>query len=142
MSRTIYICAKNGRLPAIYRKKVTLLNRKLTPDNIVPNPPTIIESDRLIAAVINPVESVRVKAQSICLGNLIKPQSDWWKPGAAKPDGTYALFRSSDRHIEIQSDILATRTIWYIHTPKLFIAATSQGLSRQRRYRPRGCWIR
>jgi hypothetical protein len=126
MSRAVYICARGGELPAIYRKKVELLNRKLTPDNIVPNPPTIIESERLIAAVINPVDSIRVKAQSICLGNMIKPQSDWWKPGSAKPDGTYALFKSNDKYIEIQSDILASRTIWYIHTPNLFIAATSQ----------------
>lgn len=60
------------------------------------------------------------------MGNLIQPQEDWWKPNAEVPDGSYALFRSDENKVELLSDMLATRTIWYIQTEKVFIAATSQ----------------
>jgi len=126
MSRAIYICTRQGRLADVYRQKAEFLNRQLTPDNIEPNAPVIVERDGLLAAVINPVESVQVKAQSICLGNMIAPGSDWWRPGSAKPDGTYAIFRSSAEQLEILTDVLASRTVWYIHTGEIFIAATSQ----------------
>ena len=42
------------------------------------------------------------------------------------PDGSYALFRSDDRYIELLSDTCASRTIWYASTEKLFLASTSQ----------------
>lgn len=42
------------------------------------------------------------------------------------PDGSYALFRSDQNIVELISDMIASRTIWYIKTENIFIASTSQ----------------
>jgi len=60
------------------------------------------------------------------MGRLFGPKHDWWSPGAEAPDGSYALFRSNETTVELLTDIVASRTIWYVRTEKLFIASTSQ----------------
>jgi len=60
------------------------------------------------------------------MGNMIEAADDWWRPTAPVPDGTYALFRSDEAQVELVTDMLASRTIWYVHTDTMFLAATSQ----------------
>jgi hypothetical protein len=67
-----------------------------------------------------------IKGESVCLGALFGPREDWWRPGAEVPDGSYALFRGSGEKVELVSDIVGSRTIWYAQTENLFIASTSQ----------------
>jgi len=54
----------------------------------------------------------------------------WWIPGSPAPDGSYALFRAGPKQVELLTDVLASRTVWYVQTEDLFIASTSQQANR------------
>ena len=45
---------------------------------------------------------------------------------AGIPDGSYALFRSDENKVELITDVVGSRTIWYVRTEDAFIASTSQ----------------
>ena len=47
-------------------------------------------------------------------------------PRTAPPDGTFALFRGDATCIELVTDIVASRTVWYFLDDSRFIASTSQ----------------
>lgn len=126
MSKAILVCFRDGEPTPEFRIKLDLLNQRLSPDNITPAPPLIIDDKGMLISIFNPNESLAIKRASVCLGNMIDPSESWSEPMAEAPDGTYALFRSDENSVELVTDILASRTIWYIHTEDVFIAATSQ----------------
>jgi hypothetical protein len=126
MSKIVYICARHGVAMPFTSDDIELISVRITPDNIQPRPPLITENKGALIAVINPVDTLPVKETSVCLGNLIDAKKDWWIPGADVPDGTYALFRGSNTTVEVVSDFVASRTVWYVKTELLFIASTSQ----------------
>lgn len=101
------------------------LARRLSPDNIRPNPPLVLEQPGLARLVVNPVESVRVDDHGVLLGVLFE-DADWSALGSPVPDGTFAIVRHDERRVELLTDVFASRTIWYLHTDDLFLAATSQ----------------
>ncbi|MGE0372212.1 MAG: asparagine synthase-related protein, partial [Gammaproteobacteria bacterium] len=76
--------------------------------------------------VFNPNSAVLVQNSSVCLGSLADPGAEWGRTQAPRPDGSYALFRSDDRRVELISDACASRTLWYVQTDDLFVASTSQ----------------
>ncbi|MBK8161640.1 MAG: hypothetical protein IPK65_00360 [Gammaproteobacteria bacterium] len=80
----------------------------------------------MLIGIFNPVESLPVEGRSVCLGALLDRRADWWRPGAEVPDGSYALFRGEGDTLELVSDIVGSRTIWYVQTDEVFIASTSQ----------------
>ena len=86
----------------------------------------VIDGDGILVSVWNPAESLRVKDTSVCLGALIGDHHDWWRTGAIAPDGSYALFRSDAHTVEMCSDMVASRTVWYVCTNEILIASTSQ----------------
>ena len=126
MSKAILVCFRKGEPSPEFRMKLELLNQRLSPDNITPNPPTIIDDKGLVITIFNPNEALSIKHTSICLGNMIAPSENWSSSLADVPDGTYALFRSDENTIELVTDTVASRTIWYIQTEDIFIASTSQ----------------
>ncbi len=126
MAKIIFICSRDGSQDPSFPKNFQALCERLTPDNISPPPAQIIQGNGIDIGVFNPCTSLPIENQSVCLGNLIQPQEDWWKPRAEIPDGTYALFRGDRDTVEIASDMLATRTIWFFQTEHKFFASTSQ----------------
>jgi len=96
------------------------------PDNVLSQPPLVIENKGVFLGIIAPNPTLLIKDMSICAGYMIKESSSWWMPSSPPPDGAYALFRSDEKTLELVTDILASRTIWYIKTENLFIASTSQ----------------
>jgi len=126
MAKIIYLCSKNREPNASFAQNIKTLSKRLNPDNISLRPPLIIQNNGILIGVFNPCASLPIKDQSVCMGNLIQPQEDWWKPCTGMPDGTYALFRGDSDTVEVASDMLATRTIWYVQTEDTFIASTSQ----------------
>ena len=60
------------------------------------------------------------------MGILFGASSDWHAPGSAVPDGSYALFRGDNTSVEVLTDAVASRSVWYIKTDDYFIASTSQ----------------
>jgi hypothetical protein len=128
MAKVICICRRDGGgdSEAETRARFEHLNRRLTPDNITPNPPAIFQENGVTTAVLNPTETPARHGTSVCLGVLVHPAEDWWRPRSAVPDGTYALFRSDGAAIELLNDVVGTRTIWYAQTDSFFVASTSQ----------------
>ncbi|KAF0191343.1 MAG: hypothetical protein FD165_1939 [Gammaproteobacteria bacterium] len=102
------------------------ISKRLTPGNITARQPLVVEGHGIAICVINPVASLPINNSSVCLGTFFGADDDWWMPGADAPDGNYALFRSGEYQVELVSDTVASRTIWYAKTDELFIASTSQ----------------
>lgn len=126
MSKLVYICTRHGTSLDVGHHDVEQISSRLAPDNIVPAPPRIIDGNGIMIGIINPVDTLRVEHFSVCLGAVFSHDSNWWKPGTDFPDGSYALFRGDNNLVELLSDALASRTIWYTKTDDIFIASTSQ----------------
>ena len=127
MSKIILVCFKDPKQDARYRRYVQVLAHRLVPDNITPYAPLIKGDDvGVLIGVINPSETLPVKDTSVCLGCLLDPDEDWWKPKAKTPDGSYALFRSDEVYVELLTDGVASRTVWYVQTDHVFVASSSQ----------------
>ena len=128
MSKAVLICLRSdiSRPDFCREEDLIALSERLIPDNIQPRPPRLIRRDGVFLGIVNPHPTITIRGASLCLGQMIDPASDWWHPGADVPDGTYAIFRSDDRAVELVSDILATRTIWYVFQKDFFAASTSQ----------------
>src|ERR1700749_3439361 len=102
------------------------ISKAMSPSNLAPAPPVWFQEPGLLSVVLNPSSVVQTQKTGMCLGRAAGPNDDLFRPGANRPDGTFALFRSDENQVEVLTDYAATRTIWYLHTDDLFIAATSQ----------------
>ncbi len=126
MAKCLMLCFKDCRDVSGYVKVLYDLSRRLAPDNIDwPEPEVFVDFGKM-AAVMNVNATVGRKHDSVCLGHMVCPDAQWWRPGSEVPDGSYALFRSDSDTVELVSDIVASRTIWYVYRDDLFIASTSQ----------------
>jgi hypothetical protein len=104
-----------------------LLSAAMAPNNLKPVPPRWFQEGGVISFVFNPSVVVRTKRAGICLGRTTRcADNDLFRVGAGRPDGTFALFRADHRRIEASTDYAGSRTVWYLVTPELFVAATSQ----------------
>jgi hypothetical protein len=126
MSKLIYLCARKGAQQPFRCSDIEKVFALLTPDNLKPKAPHIIEGEGVLIGILNPADSLPSRNHSVCLGALFEHREDWWQPGAEVPDGSYALFRGDGETLELVSDIVGSRTIWYVQTEDLFIASTSQ----------------
>ncbi|WP_139205152.1 asparagine synthetase B family protein [Pricia antarctica] len=97
----------------------------LEPDNIVANHPKIYQRNRTLYAIVNPVETVITKNESILLGQCVC-RNEWSTPLNNIEDGSYALIRSNNEMTEIVSDSVGSRTLWYYSNKDIFIVSTSQ----------------
>ena len=126
MSNVILVCARGDNKNPYSIDDITKISDRLTPDNIRPREPYAANEKEVLLGVFNGHKSNNVFKANTYAGNLLEPSEDWHRIGSAKPDGSYALFRSDADSVELVTDILASRTIWYIKTNALFIASTSQ----------------
>ncbi len=67
-----------------------------------------------------------MRGASIAIGTVLDRPDDWHVPGAPLPDGSYALLRADDAHIELAADSVGSRTLWYVLTDHELIASSSQ----------------
>jgi asparagine synthetase B (glutamine-hydrolysing) len=126
MSGLILVCSRDPRSAAVSKTDVERIARRLAPDNLTPNPPRTFESDGLVVTVTNPQPSVLQKDDCVCLGRFFEPPGRWHTPGTPPPDGSYAVCRSDPRFVELVTDAVASRTLWYSLTERFFLASTSQ----------------
>ena len=127
MSKAVLVCPRNADASWVgLRERLECLNERLLPDNIEAQQPRYLEHSGVSVVAYNPSGTLLTQRASLMLGKMIGASPDWWRPGASAPEGTFALFRSDADTVEIVSDTLASRTIWYIQTDAVFIAATSQ----------------
>lgn len=70
---------------------------------------------------------VQLKDSSVLLGTIFETESDCWADsGTENPDGNYAIIRSTDERVEILSDYVGSRTIWYAENNDVLLVSTSQ----------------
>jgi len=124
VSKIVYINFRKNKEETAYGKLLQI-SKTLEPDNIVANKPKIYQGQRTLYSIVNPVETVLKKGESILLGHCVC-QNDWNKPLNPMEDGSYALIRGNDAMTEIVSDSVGSRTLWYYYDNECFIVSTSQ----------------
>ncbi|MFY0543724.1 hypothetical protein [Brevibacillus sp. H7] len=126
MAKVIYICKRSNSDKQDETEVLKKICCRITPDHLQPNPPVIMKRNGVHIGIFNPNESILLEKSSVCLGHVIGTEDRWFEPTGKLPDGAYALFRSNSKYVELVSDVVGSRTIWYLHTDDLFIASTSQ----------------
>lgn len=126
MSKIVYICERSPKPNNSYAAKLRIISTKIVPDNITPNDPVIVSDHGITYALINPVSTIVTYNSSVLMGVASSDISNWWKPGAAAPDGSYSLYRADEAVVELVTDVVASRTIWYYQDDAVFIASSSQ----------------
>jgi hypothetical protein len=102
------------------------LNRELTGNNVDPRPPVAVRRAGLSAAVLNAGGATQVRDTSIATGAMLATRSDWHSPGAPLPDGSFALLRADDDHVELAADSTASHTLWYALSNDELVVSSSQ----------------
>ncbi|MDZ8050452.1 MAG: asparagine synthase-related protein [Aulosira sp. ZfuVER01] len=125
MSKVVLVCRRDKK-NKYTQADIERLSNRLMPDNFSPNPPKTICQDGVLIGIFNPNKTVGTYNTSVYLGQIITEQEHWWQPKTCIADGSFALFRSDDNFVELVTDVLASRTIWYVKTEQEFIASTSQ----------------
>lgn len=126
MARIIHLTVRSEEALPRYAAAVSQAARLLLPDNLPPSEPLVVRGPRTVMAIIGASDFVQVRGTNVAAGYLVDPKSSWDRPGDPRPDGAYALFRGDDDAIEIVSDAVASRTVWYAQTADIFVASTSQ----------------
>ena len=126
MSKLIYVCTRNTKDCRRLVKRIESACAAISPDNIAPRSPKIVENGGIAFGLTNPSATVRVNGQSIVLGHIDDPSDSWSIAGSEVPDGNFAIFRADKDSVELISDIVGSRTIWYCMDERIFIASTSQ----------------
>jgi hypothetical protein len=124
MAGVIVACARDAEVavPAGALRRCAL---RLAPDNVPARQPVLLEEAGFSQAVVNPLDVTKVAHGAVLFGVLFE-DADWSSLGAPAPDGTYGIVRHDASAVELVTDVFASRTIWYLHTDTLFLAATSQ----------------
>ncbi|MBX2939744.1 MAG: hypothetical protein KF880_06675 [Ferruginibacter sp.] len=126
MSKAIFVYSRDQQKASQYTELLKRICPTLMPDNIQPPPARIVESGHVVYAVINPASSNQCTDQAVCLGLTFGDTEEWFKPLHGYPDGAFCLFRADDNRVEIVSDVVGSRTIWYFKNEEVFIASNSQ----------------
>jgi len=126
MARAVLLVSRHPGQPNRLDAYRDVLNRKLAGDNIEPRAPRLARQAGLTAALLNPSGASRMRGASMAIGAMLDPADDWHVPGAALPDGTFALVRADDAYVELAADMAGSRTLWYALTDQQFIASSSQ----------------
>lgn len=126
MSKILYAFFRDSRTKDFSNESILSLSNRLEPDNISFRPPKIIGDDKEVMVLFNPSDSLEIHEKSLCHGVMMNPSSNWWKPLSQIPDGSYALYRVSESIVEIATDIVASKTVWYYFDENIFLTSSSQ----------------
>ncbi|OLO10051.1 hypothetical protein BTW10_16570 [Chromohalobacter japonicus] len=128
MSKILYACSRNSGFSAGTKEKLNDVCNQLVPDNIdVPKHHVVRVENDLAYAVCMDSSALQESRMSLLLGFLYeKNKVIWDKPKTCYPDGNYALFRVDEAELEVVSDCVGSRTVWYYHDEEVFVASTSQ----------------
>ena len=126
MSGLIVACARPGAELAFTAEDVRRCAARLSPDHITPRAPLLFEDQGLVVAVVNPIPDLPTTAGAVCLGGLIGAGTEWGATGPRRPDGSFAVCRWDADRLELVTDNLASRAVWYVLDGDVFLASTSQ----------------
>jgi hypothetical protein len=126
MSKIVYLCSKEPDFADSLREDIEAVSKRIIPDNICARAAEILESDGIAYGIINPTETIEKNGSSVLMGQAFEEDSEWWLTGTPGPDGSYAIFRADEFSVELLTDVVASRTIWYFMDEEVFMASTSQ----------------
>lgn len=126
MAKILLLCWREGFDTPCSNQDLTALADRLTPPGFQVAVPQITHAPGLTIATFFSGAGVEQQGTSVCIGVMVGDARLWWKPGSPAPEGSFGLYRADDGAVELVTDTVASRTIWYVHTPDLFIASTSQ----------------
>ncbi|MBR8537497.1 hypothetical protein KDU71_18150 [Carboxylicivirga sediminis] len=125
MSRFLLTVKRSGE-QKLTPEVVKLISDTIQPDNIKYNNPVLIDSKGVQYAAINPVASLRYSESGICFGGLSHPGDEWDRVGSEFKRGDIVIWRNDQQWLEVLSDPVAVRTLWYYLDDEQFIMSTSQ----------------
>jgi hypothetical protein len=125
MSKVVYICSRNVKTDSYSDKDFETVSERITPDNIQVLAPEIKRDNGIISAIFSPSKANETHGTGILIGKALL-DNGWWMPGTDVPEGSFALFRSDNYTVELATDAVASRTIWYYKDEEKFLASSSQ----------------
>jgi hypothetical protein len=126
MAKLIYVCTRDPKECEQLVKTVAFACGAISPDNIFPHSEKIFAEDGIVFGVTNPSATIRINGKSVVIGKIDDPSDRWALPGTEIPDGNFAVIRGDNDSVELISDAVGSRTIWYYKDDRIFIASTSQ----------------
>lgn len=120
MTKMLLICARNRQVDSALERRAAAAMRELAPDDLAASIEVETASDLVIATLNGGA------AKHTPRGVLLGRADDGWDAPGARPDGTFAIVRWSQDEVEVVSDVLATRTTWWVLTDEYFLASSSQ----------------
>ncbi|KAA1246949.1 hypothetical protein [Aquimarina sp. RZ0] len=125
MAKALIACFRKEKMgnPTKYAEGISF---RLSPDNATITEPYLHYDMHALSIVYNPTPTIQRQGFNVCLGSICSDLSNIFTPLSKFPDGSYALFRVGEDHIEVASDFSSSRTIWYFFNDELFISSTSQ----------------
>jgi len=126
MARVVFLCMRQPGAFAFGEQRLNELNRRLCPDHLTPAAPALVTAPGLALAILNPSGLEAVQGASVCLGNMPSTLQRWAQPGGQTPDGSFALLRSDETHVELVTDVVGSRSLWYYLDDERLLASDSQ----------------
>ncbi len=125
MSRFLLAVKRSGE-QLLDDEKLKQISDTIQPDNVVYNKPLLITNDEVQYAAFNPVSSLRYSDRGMCFGGLSHPGEHWDEVGTEFQRGDIIVWRNNAQCLEVLSDPVAVRTLWYYLDDEQFIMSTSQ----------------
>ena len=124
MSKLILVCSRGDHPDFVGRLRQAC--DRLVPNNIAARPPHVANYGRLVTALVNPSLGSSVRGACRLPGAglfLFRPLGS---ARSAAPDGSYAICRANDRSVELLTDFVGSRTLWYYFDDNLLLASSFQ----------------
>jgi hypothetical protein len=126
MAKIIFACVRNSDYAAVVKSRVESAVHKLVPDNIPDARCKVVDLGDIIYGISTYSARIPETRNAVCLGMVTNPAEKWWKPMSPHPEGSYAIFRADEDHVEALTDIACSRAVWYYKDDFVFVAGTSQ----------------
>lgn len=126
MSKILYAIFRNKNISDTIRQKVEKICNELNPDNINPAPTRLYSSENVVFGISNPTSYFAHQGENVLLGHLFQKDHEWQHLNTENPDGNYAIFRKDGDSLEVLTDCMSTRTIWYYFDNDKLVASSSQ----------------
>lgn len=126
MSKILYVCYRKIPIDEKIENKLKIICDELSPSNITSRNSLIHREKNIIFGINNPTSTIKTKSLNVLLGKIFGEENSWHEPLNEYPDGNYAIFRANKNVLEIVTDCLGTRSIWYYFDEEIIIASTSQ----------------
>lgn len=123
MANLIFLRGTGGASHSYSDAELRTVATRITPDN-APADCRIVREGDSVACLVG--DGVPTRGTSVCMGRMCPPTADWDDPGAAAPDGTYAMVRDDGETVELLSDAVGSRSLYYRLFDDQLVASTSQ----------------